>query len=232
MTVQFLHYQITGIKVDGTDTGVKKDMLRYSSGGALVDSGTTYTYIPRTAHSKLVTAYKTFCSVDKTSRCKGKTVTYDKTSVACYNQLSRSEKQTHPDLQFETPGGTLCIPPEQYFFEERGKSCVGFLRDTSSFVLGGNFMINYDVIFDREKGKVGMARASCQSSSTPPPCCGSDCSTTGGQVADAIDDIADHMDFNESVASLAANILINSGAASASSGTVDLRAVDALTLEY
>lgn len=50
---RYYHIQVSGIHVDGTNSGVTKDMLKYSAGGALVDSGTTYTYIPNKAHAKI-----------------------------------------------------------------------------------------------------------------------------------------------------------------------------------
>ena len=224
---KYYHIQVTGITVDGADTGVKKDSLKYSSGGALVDSGTTYTYIPKSAHAKIVTQFDKFCK--GSGKCTGTKVTYDKTSVACYNALSAAQKATYPHIQFNTPGGNLCIPPEQYFFEERGKSCVGFLRDSSSFVIGGNFMMNFDVIFDREKGKVGFARASCESPDKPPPCCGTACSIEGGKVSDATNEVAGHL-YNESEVALAPSTDEETAVASVSEPAQ--KAVDALVMEY
>ena len=67
---------------------------------------------------------------------------------------------------------------------------MGLLRDSTSFVLGGNFLMNYDVIFDRETGRVGFARASCEGEGIPPVCCGAECSAHAGQVPDAVDEFA------------------------------------------
>lgn len=225
---KYYHLQVTGVHVDGSETGVKQDELKYGSGGALVDSGTTYTYVPSKAHAKICSQFNTYCDASS-EHCKGKKVTYDKTSVGCYNALTPEQKATFPHIQFVTDGGTLCIPPTQYFFEERGKSCVGLLRDSSSFVLGGNFLMNFDVIFDREQGRVGFARASCQAEGVAPPCCGAECSAQAGQVPDATEEVARHL-YNTSDSSGGGG----GGQSAAANAATDAanKAVAALVMDY
>jgi len=170
------------IKVNGVNVNASPIDLRAGSGGALVDSGTTFTYVPYNAFSKLKSAFAKYCN--QKGKCVAKSNNYDATSVHCYNEFRDDETfNTFPNIQLKIGDRYLCFPPQQYFFQERHNTCVGFMKD-ASFVLGSNLMMDHDLIFDRANSKVGFARASCHAARSNPWCCDDQCSGEDGVIAE------------------------------------------------
>jgi len=83
---------------------------------------------------------------------------------ATMEELLRLRQATFPSIQLRMPGDVLaCIPPRQYFFESsEGVYCVGIMRGTSD-VVGANLLQGFHVTFDESRGRIGWARAQCDS---------------------------------------------------------------------
>ena len=160
----------------------------------IVDSGTTYTYLPYTIANKVTNTFETFCGKDS-KNCLGEKTSEDPESVYCIQpnknvtlqelsdslpsitiRLKGHKGNYNSDSQF-SDDVTLCIPPGQYLYQWNNSYCAGFLRDPD-FVIGNNVMMNYDVVFDRTNHVIGFVRSACDG--TQPPCCNGECSTFNG----------------------------------------------------
>jgi len=90
-------------------------------------------------------------------------------SNRCYNFNPSSEFPTIEDF-FESfphvymvfdPNAYIPLYPRDYFFLENGMWCLAFDYLDSRIILGGAFMRNFDIQFDRQNGLVSMMRSDC-----------------------------------------------------------------------
>jgi hypothetical protein len=174
--------------------GALLDAVSNTAGGhrALIDTGTTYTYVPADVFGAMRSGFRAWCAADA-DRCPGRETPGDRDALLCFRgvpgvgALSDSEQpapgipsmRAFPNVTvaFASPPGLadneasaqLCAPPEQYFYAFSGALCVGVFRD-GSMTVGSNFMMGHDVIFDREAHRIGVARARCGNARGLPSC--------------------------------------------------------------
>jgi len=161
---------------------------------ALIDSGTSFTYVPSNVHENMKSAFHAVCS-SSSNRCKGfanpsSALAMDRRdSIACYeppagiNPTDANWLSTFPNIEFvvKNSGAKMCIPPDDYFFVSRGRAvCVGIFSD-GQFIFGANLMQNFNFIFDADNSRIGFARAKC--GTAEPACCGS-CAENGNPAPD------------------------------------------------
>lgn len=80
----------------------------------IVDSGTTFTYVPSDTFRALVSAVTAFCGGGP-GRCLGQTVSIRSESV-CYRIASRADLSTFPALIIELQGGVrVDVSPDRLF---------------------------------------------------------------------------------------------------------------------
>ena len=148
-----------------TTDGFQLDaMLLNSTGGfpAILDSGTTYTYVPRAVHDALQQAFDGFCDASP-QHCPGSVAYTDPEAVRCFagvpgvpSVVKQEERAVtlaalplfptialHFRANSSSPNGpvaaaALVVPPSQYFFwAGPGQICVGiFLDEFGSIVRG------------------------------------------------------------------------------------------------
>lgn len=177
---KYYRVKITDFAINGASIHPTSNDLKSTSGGALVDSGTTFTYVPYNLFNKLKAAFNEYCK--RPGKCAAKNSNYDATAVHCYKEFrDDATMNTFPNIQLKIGNRYLCFPPQQYFFQERKNTCVGFMKD-ASFVMGSNLMMDHDIIFDREKQQLGFARASCHAARSDPWCCAGQCSDKDGVI--------------------------------------------------
>lgn len=70
------------------------------------------------------------------------------------------ESFPHVYMLFE-PNAYIPLYPRDYFFLENGLQCLAFDYLEGRVILGGVFMRNFDLQFDRDNQKVRMVRANC-----------------------------------------------------------------------
>jgi len=172
-------------KVKVTAIGVGDQSVEHDANyKPIVDSGTTFTYLPRSLHAKIQSAFMSWCEAPDQhgrERCLGSKNPSGASrqdiadAIACWGTpqgYSKSDLTTwlesFPPIQLVFPGMKgeedliLCLPPSAYFFKSGPDAyCVGLLRDNSKFVLGALTMSGFDVIFDHDKQRLGMARSIC-----------------------------------------------------------------------
>ncbi|CAK4079279.1 unnamed protein product [Aphanomyces euteiches] len=131
------------------------DLSHANSGHhVIVDSGTTDSYLP----SAFADAWASlFLSVT------GKQ--YESSNCAGY---SEEEIAKMPPLEIEMLSATsgqhvvFSVPASQIFSPD-GKHCGGlFFTEASGGVIGANFMINHDFVFDPDQKRVGFVPAKCE----------------------------------------------------------------------
>jgi len=175
----YYHLTFQNIVLDaGSDTSRDVNIAK----SALIDSGTSFTYIPYSIHSSIKAQFDAWCAESET-RCLGthnpsSAISYDiRDSIACYAPPSGTNKNdpswlaTFPslELKIQNHDAYICVPPEQYFFNSKQDAmCVGLFRD-SQFVIGANMMVDFQYIFDSDHSRIGISRAKCDGE---PICCG------------------------------------------------------------
>lgn len=92
-----------------------------------------------------------------------------RTPTRCYEFRPSSKYPTLEDwlesfphiyMLFE-PNAYIPLYPRDYFFLENGLQCLAFDYIEGRIILGGVFMRNFDLQFDRQNEKVTMVRADC-----------------------------------------------------------------------
>ncbi|GKV09267.1 hypothetical protein SLEP1_g20792 [Rubroshorea leprosula] len=140
---------------------------------ALVDSGTSFTFLPSEIYDKIVTEF------DKQVNAKRVSIP-DNPWKYCYN--SSSEEPLHiPDMRFVFPmNQSFEIHNHIYSYSEAQGFrifCLTVIRGDEDYgVLGQNFMTGHRMVFDRENLKLGWSHSNCEDPSertsihlTPPP---------------------------------------------------------------
>jgi len=126
----------------------------FNSGkGAIVDSGTTDTYLPRAAEQKFKTLFAQLAGGQQ----------YHNNEVP----LTAAQLARLPVLVYrlETDGGFVDVecPPANYVEVIGGRRYANrvYLSEAAGTVLGANFMNGFDVIFDPDGLRLGLARSDC-----------------------------------------------------------------------
>lgn len=147
---------------------------------ALLDSGTTFTYLPQKVHSRLMHQINDWCRQDS-ARCAGHTDFSEQFCVTHDNAKYSSERaliESFPPLQFRLGTGahtaTIVWFPRDYI-NQRRNTFIGettfctAIKSTEDSVglLGGMFMRHYDVLFDREHHQAHFIRAHCDDLEVP-----------------------------------------------------------------
>lgn len=136
-----------------------------------VDSGTTLIHGPRRIIDAIYKQIEEECkNPEKSGRKCGGHRTLD-WNTKCFDFRPNAE---FPDLEsyhesfphvylIFYPNAYIPIYPRDYFFLENGRQCFGFDYLEGKLILGGVFLRNYDVQFDRENQVVKIVRSNCSS---------------------------------------------------------------------
>ncbi|CAE7357824.1 A39 [Symbiodinium pilosum] len=135
-------------------------------GHTIVDSGTTYTYLPERLYRQLKDAVKSYCESHNNCAAQG-------TSSTCWTVSGGSSLSSFPHIRVVFRDGVSANwYPSSYLYNRGGKAyCLGFESNgpVSETVLGATWMIGRNVIFDTQLSRLGMADAECPSFSQRPP---------------------------------------------------------------
>mmetsp|Transcript_8130 Transcript_8130/g.22067 ORF Transcript_8130/g.22067 Transcript_8130/m.22067 type:complete len:555 (-) Transcript_8130:128-1792(-) len=140
-------------------------------GQTIVDSGTTYTYLPNSLYRKLDAEVRGYCS--KNRDCGGRPL-----GGACWLMQPREPADAlsgFPTLRITFDGGGRMLwRPQSYLYRRDGKGnawCYGFQDNglVHETVLGATWMLHRDVIFDLTRRRLGLAEARCPDFQKRPP---------------------------------------------------------------
>ena len=149
----------------------KKGKSKYS---AIVDSGTTITYIPKKPAQKIVKEFNSYCNKEEN---KNKCGTYSKNKElgSCFTFDNNTHMENAidiiwPNITFDIKGGYSYVwTPRNYFFNNTDNkpganhiACLGFTESPGTqFLLGSTWMHGHDIIFNRGNSSLGFAQADC-----------------------------------------------------------------------
>ena len=168
----------SGYYIESVGLQVAGEVAVSTGHAVMVDSGTTYTFIPVHIHAALKRKFLEVCASD--GMCMSSSGLNPQSalaadlrdSIACYEFGSNAEQRLRYFKSFppitlllKTVGNSephpFCVPPEAYFFESTSEAhCIGLFSD-ASFVMGANLMANWNMIFDLSSSKIGVVRATC-----------------------------------------------------------------------
>ena len=141
----------------------------YNDYNASIDTGNTITYFPRMFYRKILNSFKKHCKIKNKNYTCGKFKTYEKSGYcASFDSLKKAKNALKywPNITLLLDGFLYKWHPSDYHYEFKNENiiyiCLGFNFDNSQKItLGTNFIINYDVIFDRYHQKIGFVRSDC-----------------------------------------------------------------------
>lgn len=169
----FYTLSIDAIHINSLDISLvhKKGNNKYS---AIVDSGTTITYIPKKPAQKMIKELQSYCNKEEN---KNKCGIYSKNKElgSCFSfdnntHLENALENVWPNITFDIKGGYKYVwTPKNYFFNNTDDkpgathiACLGFSESTGTqFLLGSTWMHGHDIIFNRGNRSLGFAEADC-----------------------------------------------------------------------
>jgi len=152
------------VSAAGADVSIEAPAGEWNRGnGLVVDSGTTDLYLPKKAHDAWVRAWAQVYPH----------WAYDADKTFTINE---AELSSLPSIRFRFRGVgdeeevVVTINPES-FIEKVDRACTGacsyfsrvYVEKLSGGVLGGPFFAGHDLFFDLNRGRLGIARAVCDS---------------------------------------------------------------------
>lgn len=124
--------------------------------GCVFDSGTTFVYLPLAAEEPFKAAWKQAVGNDQFP------------ISSSYFSLSEAEVAQFPSICFLFLNNVkLCMVPELYFYRNapgRYAGTIFFGDGAKSTIIGASALTNYNVIYDIDNSRIGVARANCEAS--------------------------------------------------------------------
>jgi len=155
----FYNVQLTGMRING-------EMLSDPWGNAMIDSGTTYSYMGSGPYRSFRNAIERHCR--RNGKCGLATGT-------CWSVNETLGLVGFPTVEVIF-GGTVVTDwvPKSYLYRKKGKSkswCYAIGNDgvNANTVLGASWMLHKEVIFDISAKQVGIVNAQCPEYKERPP---------------------------------------------------------------
>ena len=137
---------------------------------SIIDTSTTISYFPKEIFNKIMTGFFFDC-IDKNEECGNIKRIEGYGICAEFNDLNNMNKAINniwPIIKIEFNGYEYIWEPKNYYMNFSSsfkyKACIGFESDENmknTIILGTNFMHGHDIIFDREKNRIGFVQAEC-----------------------------------------------------------------------
>ncbi|MED6135066.1 hypothetical protein PIB30_042801 [Stylosanthes scabra] len=155
----FYYLDLQGISVGGTELSIEKstfDIGEDGSGGLIIDSGTTITYIEENAFDALK---KEFVSQINLPVDNSGSTGLD----VCFNLPSNSGRIEVPKLVFHFRGGDLELPPENYMIADSnlGVACLAMGSSSGMSIFGNIQQQNLMVIHDLQRETMTFVPTQC-----------------------------------------------------------------------
>jgi len=141
------------------DRSVGCSSSRYSS--TIVDSGTTFMYLPPDAYRPVRDHFRTHCPW---GTCGTRNAKGEYPDDYCYTMSPTEVDQLTPMSLHFANGVALALGPRQYTYElRRGVWCLGvFDNEHNGAVIGAANMRNHEVVFDRAHRHVAFIPSDCE----------------------------------------------------------------------
>ncbi|KAH7423240.1 hypothetical protein KP509_12G045900 [Ceratopteris richardii] len=125
-------------------------------GGMILDSGTTYTYLPGDAFSVVEKAFDTFVKLPRYSS--------HPYLPLCYRVANTQQRIEIPSLTLHLQGADLSLPFDNYFtkVDDEGTYCLAMIPTSGGLqVLGNMLHQKYRVLYDIDNSRIGFNPNSC-----------------------------------------------------------------------
>ncbi|KGN50439.1 aspartyl protease family protein 2 [Cucumis sativus] len=158
----FYYITIHSITIDGVKLPINPavwEIDEQGNGGTVVDSGTTLTYLTKTAYEEVLKSVRRRVKLPNAAEL---TPGFD----LCVNASGESRRPSLPRLRFRLGGGAVFAPPPRnYFLEtEEGVMCLAIraVESGNGFSVIGNLMQQGFLLeFDKEESRLGFTRRGC-----------------------------------------------------------------------
>ena len=157
------------IRVNGIQIG--KNKRTKTSILANIDTGSTFTYLPKNLYKSVFTEFEQLCTTKKGNNICGKfQVEADYGYCSAFKDresLFKIINEKWPTITLELDKNIEYIwkPINYYYYYIKGdvrKACFGLLsHNSNTIILGTNFMHGHDIIFDKEGKSLGFVPADC-----------------------------------------------------------------------
>ena len=155
--------RLDSIKVgDNTYNPVKEPII------SSIDTGNTISYFPSDIFKDITSQFMNYCQKQE-NNCGN--FTYDKEAGYCASfsdrqSLFQSVYHYWPNITLYFGKSEYIWRPINYYYyiynETERKACLGFNYHLSEkIILGSNFIHGHDIIFDRDKHRIGFVPADC-----------------------------------------------------------------------
>lgn len=155
----FYYLSLEGITVGGTLLSIPKSTFALNAdgtGGMIIDSGTTITYLESAGYKLLK---KAFVSQTKLSAADGSSTGLD----VCFSVPSDSSSVEVPKLIFHFEGADFDLPPDNYMIQDSstGLLCLMIMESSGMSIFGNMQQQNMQVLYDLEKAVLSFAPVQC-----------------------------------------------------------------------
>eukprot|EP00249_Psilotum_nudum_P014910 c25063_g1_i1 orf=356-1729(-) len=148
----YYYLQLIGISIDGHHINIPSgafNMQADGSGGLIIDSGTTITYLIDEVYQLVLNAFR---SAIQLPIADGSRIGLD----LCYKKTGRV-----PRLSFHFDGADLNLPPENYFIDFQGLFCLAIGSSSDVSILGNIQQQNYQIVYNLTNKKLSFTRTKC-----------------------------------------------------------------------
>lgn len=148
--------ELNDITIDGTSIGTPSSSYRTT----IVDTGTTFMYLPTSAYSTVRDHWRTHCPW---GNCADRAASGEYPDDYCYTMSATEMRSFSPHELVFANGVRLPFGPSQYAYELRsGVWCLGiFDNEHNGAVIGGACMRDYEVVFDNANHRLAFAPSDC-----------------------------------------------------------------------
>ena len=147
---------------------IGEEIIPINNYRGFIDSGTTISYFPSEIYNSIINKFNSICKNIPNKKCGNFKNVPGLGYCGFFNTKEDKEKALEEywpniTLYFEGHNYTLRGIDYSYDYNENGVgACLGFEGErTSKITLGGTFMHNHDIIFDKDNQRIGFASADC-----------------------------------------------------------------------
>ncbi|PSR86453.1 Aspartyl protease precursor [Actinidia chinensis var. chinensis] len=166
----YYYISLRKITVGGKTVKIPYEYLSPDGGGAIVDSGSTFTYMSRSVFEPVMSEFVTQLKKYK----RASEIEIDTGIGPCFDVSGGGELEL-PELKLHFKGGAELVPPPENYFVFAGKTgavCLAVVTDDGfgaaassvgpSIILGNFQMQNFYVEYDLKNERFGFRKQTCK----------------------------------------------------------------------
>ena len=147
---------------------IGEEIIPINNYRGFIDSGTTISYFPNEIYDSMINSFKSICNNIPNKKCGKFRNVPGLGYCGLFNTKEEKEKALEeywPNITLNFEGYNYTLRGIDYSYEYNDKeegACLGFEGErTYKITLGGTFMHNHDIIFDKDNQRIGFVAADC-----------------------------------------------------------------------